>query len=233
MNSQMNQNQMSQLLGRMGPGSMSHQVGGMANQMGQMNPNAMPQINPNAPGNMAQGQQMGPNVINTQMPINQPNMPPQNQMGGGPGQMNLTQMLNMQQHMGRKQDMMMANSPNMYQVRNVGPQNPYFRKSPSPSAPSPANIGQPHQGQMVPSPALVPSPQMQNLMPQQRNVMVQSPSSSINTPGQANAGQSPINPHEEQQYREKYRQLTKYIEPLKRMVARIGYDGKDSSKPIL
>lgn len=56
-----------------------------------------------------------------------------------------------------------------------------------------------------------------------------SPSSSINTPGQAVAVPSPLNPHEEQQYREKYRQLTKYIEPLKRMVARIGNDGKDSS----
>lgn len=57
-----------------------------------------------------------------------------------------------------------------------------------------------------------------------------SPSSSINTPGQSVAVPSPLNPHEEQQYREKYRQLTKYIEPLKRMVARIGNDGKDSSK---
>lgn len=61
--------------------------------------------------------------------------------------------------------------------------------------------------------------------------LVPSPSSSINTPGQAVAVPSPLNPHEEQQYREKYRQLTKYIEPLKRMVAKIGNDGKDSSKP--
>lgn len=60
--------------------------------------------------------------------------------------------------------------------------------------------------------------------------MAQSPSSSVNTPGQAGAVPSPINPHEEQQYREKYRQLTKYIEPLKRMIGRIGCDGKDSSK---
>lgn len=41
---------------------------------------------------------------------------------------------------------------------------------------------------------------------------------------------SPLNPNEEQLYREKYRHLTKYIEPLKRMVARIANDGKDSSK---
>lgn len=57
--------------------------------------------------------------------------------------------------------------------------------------------------------------------------MAPSPSSvSLNTPGQAAAAPSPLNPQEEQMYREKYRQLTKYIEPLKRMVARIGNDGK-------
>lgn len=59
--------------------------------------------------------------------------------------------------------------------------------------------------------------------------MAPSPNSSINTPGQAGAVPSPLNPNEEQLYREKYRHLTKYIEPLKRMVARIGNDGKDSS----
>lgn len=78
-------------------------------------------------------------------------------------------MLNMQQHMGRKPEMMLNNSPNMYQgiVRNVGPNQQYaFRKSPSPSAPSPANMGQAHPGQMVPSPALVPSPQMPSMMSQ-------------------------------------------------------------------
>lgn len=60
--------------------------------------------------------------------------------------------------------------------------------------------------------------------------MAPSPNSSINTPGQAGAVPSPFNPNEEQLYREKYRHLTKYIEPLKRMVARIGNDGKDSSE---
>lgn len=62
-------------------------------------------------------------------------------------------------------------------------------------------------------------------------VMAPSPNASINTPGQANnAVQSPLNATDEQQYREKYRQLTKYIEPMKRMIARIEKDGKDSSK---
>lgn len=61
--------------------------------------------------------------------------------------------------------------------------------------------------------------------------MAPSPSSvSLNTPGQAAAAPSPLNPQEEQLYREKYRQLTKYIEPLNKMVARIGKDGKTDEK---
>lgn len=56
-------------------------------------------------------------------------------------------------------------------------------------------------------------------------VMAPSPSSTnLNTPGQTGAAPSPLNAQEEQLYREKYRQLTKYIEPLKKMVARIGND---------
>lgn len=55
--------------------------------------------------------------------------------------------------------------------------------------------------------------------------MAQSPSNTnLNTPGQSGAAPSPLNPQEEHLYREKYRQLTKYIEPLKRMMARMGSD---------
>lgn len=55
--------------------------------------------------------------------------------------------------------------------------------------------------------------------------MAPSPSNTnLNTPGQVNAAPSPLNPQEEHLYREKYRQLTKYIEPLKRMMARMGSD---------
>lgn len=65
-------------------------------------------------------------------------------------------------------------------------------------------------------------------------VMAPSPSNiSLNTPGQVQAAPSPLNPQEEQLYREKYRQLTKYIEPLKRMVARIANDGKHSEEKLL
>lgn len=61
--------------------------------------------------------------------------------------------------------------------------------------------------------------------------MVQSPSSiNLNTPGQSGAAPSPLNPQEEQLYREKYRQLTKYIEPLKNMMARMGSDDEKVTK---
>lgn len=83
---------------------------------------------------------------------------------------------------------------------------------------------------MVSSPALVPSPNQQ-LTPAMggpmRSVgMAPSPSNSLNTPGQAVPTPSPCSSlQEEQAYREKVRQLSKYIEPLRRVVARMGNEG--------
>lgn len=60
---------------------------------------------------------------------------------------------------------------------------------------------------------------------------MQSPSSiNLNTPGQSGAVPSPLNPQEEQLYREKYRQLTRYIEPLKAVLARMGSDDEKFTK---
>lgn len=76
---------------------------------------------------------------------------------------------------------------------------------------------------MVPSPALVPSPNNPQLCgPQMRPVgMASSPSSGcLNTPGQP--GASPCSLQEDAAYRDKIRQLSKYIEPLRRMIARVG-----------
>lgn len=68
-------------------------------------------------------------------------------------------------------------------------------------------------------------------MSQRSAVMVQSPGSiNLNTPGQSGTVASPLNPQEEQLYREKYRQLTKYIEPLKAMMARMGSDDEKVTK---
>ena len=56
--------------------------------------------------------------------------------------------------------------------------------------------------------------------------MAPSPSSSLNTPGGAGAVASPsCNQQEDQAYREKVRQLSKYIEPLRRMINKMGNDG--------
>ncbi|XP_039146931.1 mediator of RNA polymerase II transcription subunit 15 [Drosophila simulans] len=103
----------------------------------------------------------------------------------------------------------------------VGNQTP-TQQPPTPQMPTP---------NMIPSPALVPqsSPQMMQMQNSQRNIRQQSPSASINTPGQV-TGNSPFNPQEEALYREKYKQLTKYIDPLKRMLAKISNDGTNVEK---
>lgn len=58
--------------------------------------------------------------------------------------------------------------------------------------------------------------------------MVASPGSSLNTPGQAVPTPSPHSQPEEQAYQAKVRQLSKYIEPLRRVVARMGNEGTKS-----
>lgn len=131
-----------------------------------------------------------------------------------------------QQQLQRKQgEGMMMNAPNAGFPRNPTPTQ-FLRQSPTPSVQSPAGLSGGPPSQMVPSPALAPSPSSQmNMMGGQRSMgMVPSPSNSLNTPGQPN--QSPMGMQEEQQYREKVRQLSKYIEPLRRMIARIGTDGE-------
>jgi mediator of RNA polymerase II transcription subunit 15 len=55
--------------------------------------------------------------------------------------------------------------------------------------------------------------------------MAPSPSSSLNTPGPTVPTPSPCSLQEDQAYREKVRQLSKYIEPLRRMINRMGNDG--------
>uniref|UniRef100_A0A6M2DN10 Putative positive cofactor 2 pc2 subunit of a multiprotein coactivator of rna polymerase ii n=1 Tax=Xenopsylla cheopis TaxID=163159 RepID=A0A6M2DN10_XENCH len=206
----------------MGPNSMGPNSMG-PNSMGpnSMGPNSM---GPNAMGlNAMGGNAMAPANLG-------PNSMGHNNMGPGtmvPGSMsNMQQQSMMGQHMPRKPgDAMMMNNPMFQGPRQMAP-NQFLHQSPSPSAPSPAGVGS-SGNQMVASPALVPSPSSQmSHMPQQRSVgMAPSPSSSLNTPGQAVPTASPLAvQQEEQAYREKARQLSKYIEPLRRMIARIGND---------
>ena len=79
---------------------------------------------------------------------------------------------------------------------------------------------------MIPSPALIPSPGMMSNQSQKSMGMSPSPSGPLNTPGQQlMSNTSPSNAHEDQLYRDKVRQLSKYIEPLQKMIARIENNG--------
>lgn len=187
----------------------------MPNQMNAQLGNQMQNSVPNQMAGQMQGQMIGQMQIPNQM---------QGNMGGGmAGQMP-------QQIMGAAQIQKPHQTIIPPMMPNFGARNPtptqIFNQSPSPSVQSPAGLsGQ----QPVASPALAPSPGSQMSMigsvgPPRSVGMAPSPSS-LNTPGQPN--QSPMGSmQEEQAYREKVRQLSKYIEPLRKMIARIGNDGK-------
>lgn len=250
MNSQMAQNQgnIGQPQRNIGPNAGMNQM--LPNQMlpNQMVPNQImgnqnvlmqggnqPQMSPmmnQGQVNNSGGMMPGNNQINNMMGVrgmaSQQMMTP---MNSGPQQMINMQQQQQQQQMMRKPDMMMSNpnqGPGPFpQVRNVTPN--FMRQSPSPmSVPSPIGLSQSQHNTMVASPAMVPSPQapMSNQPQRMQNVMAPSPSSnmSMNTPGQPQGdyAQSPMNPHDDQIYREKYNQLTKYKEPLKKVISRVG-----------
>ncbi|XP_070159334.1 mediator of RNA polymerase II transcription subunit 15-like [Polyergus mexicanus] len=215
------------------------------NQMGQGNiPQQMNQIVPGQMGQLSAGQMQQnmqsqmqnqlPGQMNNQIagPIGsiQTSMPQQmNQIGPGqlgPGQLGPGQMQQQLNHIQRKPNEMLNTA--FPGPRNVTP-NQFLRQSPSPSAPSPAGLGAPSSNQMVASPALVPSPSPQHaiMTGPSRSVnsigMAPSPSSSLNTPGGVGATPSPQ--QEDQAYRDKVRQLSKYIEPLRRMIAKMSSEG--------
>ncbi|XP_053607525.1 mediator of RNA polymerase II transcription subunit 15 [Plodia interpunctella] len=233
-----------QMVGGMGGlnmgGQLQSQLGpGMQPQMmGNMNmPGNMP-ISSSMGGQMPCGQvggmqgQMAPNSMQGQMP---------GQMVGGMGgnQMVGMNMLHMQRGAAGKGEALLG-----YATRAPPPAQ-FLRQSPSPSAaspamqapgPSPASMGVMGGTGTMPSPmgglgglgcggVGSPSPStpqhLSHHVAQQRGVgmgMVGSPSSSLNTPVGAGVA-SPSG--EEAAYREKVRQLSKYIEPLRRMVHRM------------
>lgn len=61
--------------------------------------------------------------------------------------------------------------------------------------------------------------------------MAPSPSSSLNTPGGVGATPSPQ--QEDQAYRDKIRQLSKYIEPLRRMIAKTSSEGSKQTRALI
>ncbi|XP_034934452.1 mediator of RNA polymerase II transcription subunit 15 [Chelonus insularis] len=209
---QINQATMPQQINQMGPTQMG-QMGPTQIATNQMQQNITNQIQTQMPGQM--GNQIGGPMGNTMQTTPQT----MNQMG--PGQMGPGQIPPQMGHMQRKPvEMINAGFPG---PRNVTP-NQFLRQSPSPSAPSPASLGAPTNNQMVASPALVPSPSPQHpMMAGQRSVgMAPSPSSSLNTPSGMGATPSP---QDEQAYRDKVRQLSKYIDPLRRMITKMGSEG--------
>lgn len=236
---QMNQLQMNQMgpgsgavKGIVGPnsGPMNPQMNMLPNQMmGSQNvlgnalnqPVGNQQMNPMMNQNQMNnsGMMQGNNQMNNAGMMNVRGMAPNqmmNPMNSGP-----QQMMNMQQMNMRNQN---QPSAPFTQVRQVAPPN-FLRQSPSPmSVPSPIGLSQSQH--MVASPAshMVPSPQAQPQRLSNMNMMAPSPGANMNTPGQPQGEyvQSPMNPHDDQIYREKYNQLTKYKEPLKKVISRVG-----------
>lgn len=222
-------------------GSISNQLGGqISNSIAGQIPNAsiaqMTNQMQNTLANQLQGQvtnQISGQITNQL--TNQINQGLQSTIGGSMSnqmapqmatQMS-TQMLGQMQSIQRKSgEGMIMSAPNTNFPRNPTPTQ-FLSQSPSPSVQSPAGMGGPQAtNQMVASPALAPSPSSQiNIMGGQRSVgMAPSPSSSLNTPGQTN--QSPMAMQDEQAYRDKVRQLSKFIEPLRKMIQKMGNDGE-------
>ncbi|XP_045511705.1 mediator of RNA polymerase II transcription subunit 15 [Colias croceus] len=202
-----------------------------ANTMGQMQCN---QVVGNSSGQMVQNSMQG------QM---------SNQMGMSNNQMVNMNMLQMHGRGQGKPDVMMGAG---YAAR-APPPSQFLRQSPSPSAsspnmggPSPVSMGGGVLGGALASPmsslggmgpcggaggSPSPSAPHMGLHAQQQRVnmgMVASPSSSLNTPGGGVGVASPGG--DEAAYREKVRQLSKYIEPLRRMVMRMVNEGENVEK---
>uniref|UniRef100_A0AAR5P856 Mediator of RNA polymerase II transcription subunit 15 n=1 Tax=Dendroctonus ponderosae TaxID=77166 RepID=A0AAR5P856_DENPD len=223
------------------PGNMGLQVPRVQNM--NMPPNAqmpgqMPMQIPNPMGGqmggqMGGGMQMqGAVVVPSQMGTGGMQMGP----GGMQGPMSGSAMGSMQQQMQQQkppnsQNSMLLN-PNMMggggYVRQSGPGQIFAQSPLQPSAQSPAggNLSQPSSA----SPALASSSVCSLGMgimggPPRAQCLAPSPVGSINTPGQPS--QSPM-AVDEQAYRDKIRQLSIYIDPLRRVIARTN-DRADSN----
>ncbi|XP_012142166.1 mediator complex subunit 15 isoform X2 [Megachile rotundata] len=216
----MQNNSMLTQMNQMAQGNIPQQMNQMVpNQMGQITTSQMQQNMQTQMQNQLSnqiGNQIGGSISGIQTSL------PQQMNQIAPGPLGPSQMQQQLSHMQRKGEMINAGFAG---PRNVTP-NQFLGQSPSPSAPSPAGLGAPSSNQMVASPALVPSPSPQHaiMAGSQRSVgMAPSPSSSLNTPGGVGATPSPQ--QEDQAYRDKVRQLSKYVEPLRRMIAKMGNEG--------
>ncbi|XP_013147176.1 PREDICTED: mediator of RNA polymerase II transcription subunit 15 isoform X2 [Papilio polytes] len=234
-----------------GPGMQGQMMPNMSmsnNMQGPMTGGGMGQMQCNQVGGM--GGQMAPNAMQGQM---------SRQMVGGMGnnQMVNMNMLHMQGRVGAKGEVVGAMLGAGYAPAGAPPPNQFLRQSPSPSAsspnmggPSPVSMGGSVLGGALASPMSMgglgacggvgsPSPSAPTHLAhhpaQQQRVgvglgMAASPSS-LSTPGGGAGGGGVASPGgEEAVYREKVRQLSKYIEPLRRMVQRMVNEGENVEK---
>lgn len=241
------------------PNVVSGQRMPMVNQGGMKNVNMKPQ-GPQQIQNqrMVMQQGMNPQGMNPQQLMNQQqsNMLPPNKPGTPLSQMQPMQIENqlmMQRDSGtpgsygpqNPQQMPRQGTPT--QFLNHGPNQvpSHVGMVPSPvhqmpntltssqMAPSPGGYLPSHSPQIVPSPASLPSLSAQ---PQGRPpgmVGAPSPGSALNTPMSMGNIQSPVNrSQDDQAYLEKVKQLSKYIEPLRRMIARIDKDEGDKKREL-
>ncbi|VVC44520.1 Hypothetical protein CINCED_3A025157 [Cinara cedri] len=195
-----------------GPMMQNPNAGPMNNQMGQgpQVPMAVVMGGPPMQGMPVQipGQQGMPGVVPGNMPPNSMGRMQQRKMPGGPENV-----------------MMIPNQPVVgYQAgppRSVNTNQFLSHNSPSSPQQSPVNV-LPSGNQMIASPS---GPQLTPGGPIRSIGNAPSPGSvpSLNTPmnPSSNAGPSPL-AQEDIAYREKVRQLSKYIDPLRKMIARIG-----------
>lgn len=202
----MMQNQMQQ---GGGPGPQTH-AGMRPQMMAQNMPMQMRIRQPGGPQNMNPNQ-MGPNdpSFQQQQYQMQGHGPPpqfQNQMGQplgpGPGHQNMMTMQGQQMHhqINQMQPNMNQNLNNMVQT-------------PSPYGPSP-------------SAGLMPSPMSADAIRHRAPMSMQQPSPvSLNTPQMMAASPSQQRQqYDDHQYHEKLKQLSKYIDPLRKMIARMDRD---------
>ncbi|KAF8782103.1 Mediator of RNA polymerase II transcription like protein [Argiope bruennichi] len=215
------------------PGSGPNVVTSSINPQG-MSPMVMQQTRFLGPGGVLASQQvqqrpqmLAPNVQILQKFRQQVQGPPPNVTSTQiPMQGNYNENMFLQQQQSPLSTQFQGHSPAPSTIPNQGP------SSNQPAVPSPASLPTQNMGsQMAPSPAVYsqsPNPQITPSPAGSYSVRTPgapSPGSALNTPIPAGAAPSPINrTPQEDCYLEKRKQLSKYIEPLKKMISRIDKD---------
>ncbi|KAL1512579.1 hypothetical protein ABEB36_002151 [Hypothenemus hampei] len=224
-------------------GGMPMQVPRMQNMNTMTNNQMAGQMTMQMPGQMGggmpiQGTVVGPGQMGPgQMGPGGMQMGPGNMQGPMTGQM-IGSIPQLQQSKPPNPPNTMLLNPNMIgasgYVRQSAPGQMYAQSPMQASVQSPAGMSQPPAA----SPAMAPSPGApMGLMSGPRPpCMAPSPGTSLNTPG-GQPSQSPMASganlgHDEQAYREKVRYLSKYVEPLRKLITRMGTEGGKNGEKL-